>query len=139
MTWNGEKIKTRLKELGLTQEATANKIGTSRVALSNWIHGQVPRGIHLIKLCKELNVGVEYFFEDTSLCEISVPRHRTVRNVTVTNSMYDESVKLALKYEKFFRDAPSLGMMRVFRVNRTENDDARKLARELREISGIIF
>jgi len=137
MGWNGTKIKTRLKELGITQESIAKKMEISRVALNNWINGQIPKGMHLIKLCKELHIGVDFFFEDSNIYEVSVPRHRTIRNIRVTDDMHKGAVELAMQYEKLFRNAPEPGMVPVFRVSNISNICALKLAENLRELSGI--
>lgn len=137
MAWNGAKIKARLKELGITQQSIAKKMEISRVALNNWINGQIPKGIHLIKLCKELNVGADFFFEDYNIYEVSVPRHRTIRNINVTDDMHKGAVKLAMQFEKLFRNAPEPGMVPVLRVSNINNIEPSTLAENLRELSEI--
>ena len=75
MKWLGDKLKNLLAERGLTQEAFSDKVGVSRQTFSEWVKGQVPKGGHLLKLCRVLDIEPgSLFVDDTPL---RVPVHRT--------------------------------------------------------------
>ena len=62
MEWAGEKIKNLIKENNFSIVKLAEKIGVSRQTVNDWIKGQVPKGNHLINLCKLFKVNPDFFF-----------------------------------------------------------------------------
>ena len=77
MKWLGDKLKNLLVERGLTQEAFSEMVGVSRQTYSEWVKGQVPKGSHLIKLCRVLDIEPDSLFIEVA--PLIVPSHRTRR------------------------------------------------------------
>lgn len=132
MSWNGSNIKTRSKELGLTLLKVAEKLEVSRQTVNKWIGGQVPRGQHLVGLCRILGTKPDYFFSSIMESLITVPQHRTVRKKKETSEMKDASYELAEQYLNLFRQAPSPVMIPVVRVKERNKENAQILADQLR-------
>ena len=65
MRWQGEKLKALVAERGFTQEAFSRRVGVSRQAFSAWVRGKTPKGLHLLRICQNLGVPAETFFEGT--------------------------------------------------------------------------
>ena len=62
--WRGERLKVRRKQLGLSQEEIANKIGASKSNIAIWeAGGSTPKGAYLVVLCEALRVNPSDFFE----------------------------------------------------------------------------
>ena len=62
--WQGVRLKTRRKQLGLSMEELANKIGAAKSNIAIWEAGSsTPKGEYLIVLCEALNVHPVDFFE----------------------------------------------------------------------------
>lgn len=137
MSWNGSNIKTRSKELGLKLIKVAEKLEVSRQTVNKWIGGQVPRGHHLLGLCRILDTKPEYFFSSMIESLITVPQHRTVRKKKVTPEMKEASFELSEQYLNLFRQAPSQIIIPVVRIKERNEENAKKLARHLRDISSI--
>ncbi len=137
MSWNGEKIKERLAEAGKSLVSLSRAIGVSRQAIDAWIKGQTPRGEHLIKLCRELEVTPAYFFTPETDSLVSVPQHRTVRKIKVTDEMQAASKEMAEQYVNLFRSAPSSSIVSVIRASQRDDKNAKSLSAKLRRLSGI--
>ena len=76
MKWMGEKIKDRADEQGLSISKLSKSLGVSRQSVNDWIGGKLPRGNHLVALCRTLQVSPNYFFSETIAENIVVPVHR---------------------------------------------------------------
>ena len=62
--WRGERLKVRRKQLGLSQEEVADKIGASKSNIAIWESGNsTPKGEYLVVLCEALRVNPVDFFE----------------------------------------------------------------------------
>ena len=60
----GERIRQRRKALKLTQQALANGIGVSHVAVSQWEKEEtVPRGEHLLRLAELLQCSAAWIID----------------------------------------------------------------------------
>jgi len=81
MKWQGDRLKALVAERGLTQAAFSMRVGVSRQAFSAWARGQIPKGMHLLRICRELSVPAEFFF-DAALMK---PRMRRADGVTATS------------------------------------------------------
>ena len=92
MPWEGEKIKGLAKEKNITLINLAKQIGVSRQALNDWINSKVPKGNHLIALCRILSVNQENFFSDDSSETISMPVHRTRKKAKVNEHMQQDAM-----------------------------------------------
>ena len=90
MPWEGEKIKILAKEKNITLINLAEQIGVSRQAVNDWINGKVPKGNHLVALCRTLSINPENFFTDDSSETISMPVHRTRKKAKVNESMQQD-------------------------------------------------
>jgi SOS-response transcriptional repressor LexA len=65
---DGQKIKQAIKEAGYTQEGFAEKIGTNRVVISNWIRGI--RNIKpdtLKKIAELTNKSLKFFIDNSAI------------------------------------------------------------------------
>lgn len=137
MGWTGGRIKERAKGVNVTLVKLSEAIGVSRQTINAWVGGQVPRGQHLIKLCKELSVEPGYFFENQETSLVSAPQHRTVGNRKVTAVMSMATLDMATQYINLFRSAPSSDVVPVVRSRNRDEEDAKKVAAHLRELSDI--
>ena len=138
MAWRGEKIKAMLKSKGITQKQLADSVGVSRQAVIDWIKGQVPKGFHLMALCRELGVAPDYFFTSEALSAISVPLHRKRGGrALITPEVQEAALELAKQYELLFRQADALGVLPVIRIDDFSDKVAHDVAQQLREMSGI--
>ena len=102
MPWEGEKIKGLAKEKNITLIKLAEQIGVSRQAVNDWINGKVPKGNHLVAMCRILFVSPEIFFSDDSSRTISIPVHRTRKRAKcpyqlTINKNYESLQKVSLK------------------------------------------
>ena len=52
MEWIGSKIRDLTKENNISIVKLAEMAGVSRQTVNDWINGQIPKGNHLIFLCK---------------------------------------------------------------------------------------
>ena len=137
MSWNGEKIREKMGEINKSIIDLSGAIGVSRQAIDAWIKGRVPRGQHLIKLCKELGAAPAYFFTPEKEALVSVPQHRTIRKRPVTDEMKAATKEMAEQYLNLFRAAPASSLVRVIRASRRDRENAKKIGAQLRALSGI--
>jgi transcriptional regulator with XRE-family HTH domain len=132
MEWSGEKIKGLIKENNISIIKLAELAGVSRQTINDWIKGQVPKGNHLIFLCKTFNINPDYLFTQDFNNSISVPVHRTRKKAKVTPNMQQDALELAMEYDLLFRNAAEPGILPVMRGQSRTEETAKKLP----EISG---
>jgi transcriptional regulator with XRE-family HTH domain len=137
MIWDGTKLRTLIKEKGLTLTELANRLSVSRQAVNDWTKNQVPKGSHLIKISKILDVNPGYFFPEVETKEISVPLHRTRGVAKVTLVMEQDALHMAKDYENLFRFAPAPGLVPVLKINRRNNQSVIDMAKELRKLAQV--
>jgi transcriptional regulator with XRE-family HTH domain len=137
MGWNGVRIKERADELDKSIVELARLIGVSRQSIDAWIKGQVPRGEHLIKLCREMRTAPDYFFTPEKESLVTVPQHRTIRRRKVTDEMQAASQEMAEQYVNIFRAAPDSSILPVVRATRRNKNSAKLISARLRKLSGI--
>lgn len=137
MEWTGEKIKSLAQERGLSLKNLAEQTGVSRQTINDWINGQVPKGNHLISICKTFQVNPDYFFVITSEKPITIPVHRIRKAAKVTPAMQGDAFELAKEYELLFRNASEPEFVPVIRISQRNEVNARKVAETLRQKSGI--
>ena len=137
MEWAGEKIKNLIKKNNFSIVKLAEKIGVSRQTVNDWINGQIPRGNHLINLCKLFKVNPDFFFSKDFDNSISVPVHRTRRTAKVTPAMQKDALDLAGIYEVLFENDANSSVVPVVRVHNRTDKAAKKIAGELRKRAGI--
>jgi transcriptional regulator with XRE-family HTH domain len=137
MEWMGEKVKELIKENNISIVKLADKVGVSRQTVNDWINGQVPKGSHLINLCKLFNINPDHFFKDGFNDSISVPVHRTRRTAKVTAAMQKDAINLAKEYDLLFRNDTDVGILPVMRGHGRAEKNIQKVAKELRIRAGI--
>jgi len=137
MEWLGEKIKYLIKENNSSIVKLAEKTGVSRQTVTDWIKGQVPKGNHLINLCKLFNVNPDFFFSKDFDSSISVPVHRTRKTAKVTPAMQKDAFELAGIYGVLFKNDANSSVVPVVRVHNRSDEAAKKIAGELRKRAGI--
>ena len=105
MRWQGAKLKALVAERGYTQEAFSKRVGVSRQAFSAWVRGKVPKGLHLLRICRDLGVQVEVFFEDT----IMKPLARKTNGTAITSGAFvrESAVTYAVPTARRSKTAPS--------------------------------
>jgi transcriptional regulator with XRE-family HTH domain/Zn-dependent peptidase ImmA (M78 family) len=132
MEWSGEKINDLIKENNISIIKIAELAGVSRQTVNDWINGQVPKGNHLIFLCKTLNVNPDYLFSQDLNGSVTVPVHRTRKSAKVTPDMQKDALDLAMEYDLLFRNAPEPGILPVMRGKSRSAETAKKVAEDLR-------
>jgi len=137
MEWLGGKIKDLIKENNSSIVKLAKKTGVSRQTVNDWINGQIPKGNHLIDLCKIFNVNPDSFFSKDFDNSISVPVHRTRRTAKVTPAMQKDALEMVRTYEVLFKNDANSSVLPVVRVHHRTDVVAKKIARELRKRAGI--
>jgi len=137
MEWLGEKIKDLVKENNSSIVKLAEKTGVSRQTVNDWIKGQIPKGNHLINLCKLFNVNPDFFFSKDFDSSISVPVHRTRKTAKVTQAMQNDAMELARTYGVLFNNDSNSSVLPVVRVHHRTDVAAKKIATELRKKADI--
>ena len=88
-------VKALAKDKGLTLTSVAELVCVSRQAINGWIKGQVPKGGHLLRLCRALETPLDTFFLSEIDSRITVPMHRTRKNAKINDTMQKEATDLA--------------------------------------------
>ncbi len=130
MQWQGDRLRARVEERELTQEAFSAAVGVSRQAYSAWVRGQTPKGLHLLRICRALGVPAESFFVDDA---IRVPAHRTRRAAKATPERSNLAHDLAVEYASLLANVTPPMIQAI----RREDGAPALLARELRVRAGI--
>lgn len=134
MGWDGSRIKVLSKERQVPLIQLAEHLKVSRQTVNDWMNGQVPKGTHLVELCRFLNVSPSSFFPEDAVKPISLPLHRTKGVAKLNKDMEANAKDLAGDYEGLFRFAPSPGLVHVLRGGK-DRDTAYSLAQDLRTMS----
>jgi len=138
MKWEGLKLKELAKSKKLSLQALAEGVGVSRQTINDWIKGQVPKGNHLLLLCKLLGANPGDFFSGDVENDISVPIHRQRMNSKITESTQKAALEFSREYLNIFRNSKSSEIIPVVRTQNGKSvGDARQVAEKLRLFSGI--
>ncbi|WP_045214379.1 helix-turn-helix domain-containing protein [Desulfonatronovibrio magnus] len=137
MSWQGQQIKKLAEKKKLTLKSVAAQVGVSRQALNDWARGQVPKGGHLLKLCKTLEVAPDAFFSSDRDSRITVPMHRARKTAKLTDSMQEKAKDLAAGYELLFREASDPGLVQSLRIYNKTEAEISKASSSLRKLSGV--
>jgi transcriptional regulator with XRE-family HTH domain len=137
MKWEGIKIKELARNNKLSIQSLADRIGVSRQTVNDWIKGQIPKGNHLLLICKLFSVDPDYFFIDDTDSFLSVPVHRTQRRAQITPEMQDTAKILSNEYSMIFRNHVKPSVLPVIRTQGLDDEAAIEIAARLRQISGI--
>ncbi len=138
MEWIGSKIKDLTTENNISIVKLAEMAGVSRQTVNDWINGQIPKGNHLIFLCKLFKISPDYLFSQGFDGAISVPVHRTRKTAKVTPSMQKDALEMAKEYDLLFRNAPESEILPVMRGRNRSDETAKKVAKELRKKAGVL-
>lgn len=136
MQWQGENIKAAAKAQKVSLSGLATQLGVSRQTVNDWIKGQIPKGHHLLSLCRVLRQDPDYFFVDNARQVIVTPAHRKRRNAKLKPAMQDESFELAEAYELLFRQAAKPDLLLVTREETRNDGSARRIAGQMRDLAG---
>jgi len=131
MGWDGSRIKVLSRERHVSLVHLAGQLKVSRQTINDWIKGQVPKGTHLVELCRFLNVSPSSFFTEETVSPISRPLHRIKGAAKLSEAMDTGARELASDYEGLFRFAPTPGLVPVLRGWK-DKETARRIAQELR-------
>jgi len=137
MPWEGEKIKALAKEKNITLKNLAEQIGVSRQAVNDWINGKVPKGNHLIALCRILSINPEIFFTDDHSETILMPVHRTRKKAKVNENMQQDAMMMVKEYKNLFKNISDSVVVPVIRTRGRDEESAFKIAEKLRTISRV--
>lgn len=137
MAWDGQKLKSLVKERGISLTKLAEHVNVSRQTVNDWIKGQIPKGTYLIAISRELDTSPSFFFTNEKEKAITVPLHRRRGVARVTGAMKQESEKLAAQYEKLFRFASDPGLVPVLRIDHLDDQNAMAMASALRNLSNV--
>jgi transcriptional regulator with XRE-family HTH domain len=74
--WDGTKLKELVKAKGFSITRAAEELDVSRQAFTSWTNDQVPKGSHLVRLSRVLDVEPGYFFTDEPSTVVTAPLHR---------------------------------------------------------------
>jgi len=137
MPWEGERVKSLARENNITLIGLAGQIGVSRQAVNDWIKGKVPKGNHLVALCRIFSVQPETFFSDDSSETVSVPVHRTRKRAKVNTTMQQNAMAMVKDYKNLFKNISDSVVVPVVRTTGRDEKSAARIAAELRSISGV--
>ena len=97
MNWIGNNLKQLSNSRNIPISKLAERLGVSRQTVYDWIEGQVPKGTHLLALCRELASEPAAFFE-VGTPNTFVPAHRTRRGARVNPARQKLAIELADEY-----------------------------------------
>ncbi len=134
MSWLGSKIRELSKDRKISLTKLGEEIGVSRQTINEWIKGQIPKGHHLLNLCRIFGVNPNFFFElqeeDSS---IIVPVHRMRGTAKVTEESNKKSKELASEYRIFFKNYNNSLILPVIRTRMKNDVIAKSIADILRK------
>lgn len=137
MPWEGQKIKDLVKGKNITLINLAKQIGVSRQAVNDWINGKIPKGNHLVALCRILSINPESLFSDDSSDTISMPVHRTRKNAKVNEHMQQDAMAMVMEYKILFKNIADSVVVPVIRTKGRDEESAIRIAERLRKLSGV--
>lgn len=59
----GERLRDAIKLANTTQKDLADKIGVTKTAVNNYVGGRIPDATILYKICKSLNISMEWLLD----------------------------------------------------------------------------
>ena len=133
MQWQGSELKQKMREAGITQAALAETAGVTRHTVMAWIHGQVPKGTHLLAISRLLGVAPDALFSAPPSPVGVAPLHRRRRNAKITPEMQTEALRMAEDYAPLI-SAETLPIMQQVARGRSDAD-AQRLATRMRELA----
>lgn len=134
MKWLGNKLRSIIERKNLSVVSFSKSIGVTRETVYNWFSGQVPHGLELMKICKELSLNPSVFFEEDLV--YSVPKHRMKANAKHTANRDKEADAFICEQAGLFTEDSSseLGLKALA----YKDVEASRLACEFRKKSGVL-
>ncbi|WP_341273863.1 helix-turn-helix transcriptional regulator [Clostridium beijerinckii] len=98
----GERLKTARKFRGLTQDALANKIGTSRGVITNIEHNKIemPQSLIINALCDALKIDQEWLIKGIGQMESS----ESIKSSKVLSEIYSLAKELSNEEQLYILD-----------------------------------
>ena len=137
MNWEGLKIKEISTLKGFSVTKVAHSIGVSRQTVNDWINGQIPKGHHLLQLCKLFDVSPDFFFENTISQEITIPVHRNRMNAKITGKTHEAAMNLSKDFLNLFKNQNNSFVVPVIRIKKSNRENAEKIGNQLRHLASI--
>lgn len=137
MRWNGSVIREGAASQGLTIVQLADKIGVSRQAVSDWMKGQIPKGLYLITLCDILNINPDDLFIKENDNDVQIPVYRSKRKLKIKPEQQENMKKLAGKYKKLFPPSGPVKIQPIISITEQSQKNARIIAQQMRKIAGV--
>ncbi|MFH1026053.1 MAG: XRE family transcriptional regulator [Nitrospirota bacterium] len=138
MKWEGLKLKELARSKRLSLQDLADGVGVSRQTVNDWIRGQVPKGNHLLLLCRLLGVNPNAVFSDEFENAISIPIHRQRMHSKITESTQKAALEFSKEYTNIFKNSKGSEILPVIRTQDNKDlNDAKKIAEKLRLLSKI--
>ena len=135
MKWQKEKLKALVKERGLTHDQLAVEIGVSRQTVASWFAGQVPKGLHLMKLWSLLQLAPGALFQEDSPHYITRAMCHTIDKGPSLEKVKKETEALVARYAGFFTKKDTSPLQPV--ILSRDTGMAKSLAGSFREIMGL--
>ena len=134
MKWSGSNLKQLSNNREMPISKLAEQLNVSRRTVYDWIEGQVPKGTHLLALCRELATEPEAFFVE-SATSAYVPSHRTRRGAQVNPARQKLATELANEYNILCEGARQPVVQSVVRV--ADREAILPLAESFRSMVGL--
>lgn len=136
-TWQGENIKTIANEKGIKITEIAEALNISRQTVNEWINGQVPKGTHLLNLCKFLQISPNSLFTDKGEQIKISPMHRTRKNAKLNDKIQKESSDIINEYVNFLKNCTSNSIISNLQVFKKDERNIIDIANQLRSLTQI--
>lgn len=136
-TWNGINIKTIALEKGIKINDIAKFLNISRQTVNEWINGQVPKGTHVVNLCKLLQINPEELFTEDKKYANLVPLHRKRKSAKVNSAMQEEAKNIINEYIHFFKNQNKSFIVRKLQIYEKTVEQVKSIAQQLRELTNI--
>ena len=135
MKWQKEKLRALIKERGLTHDRLAEEIGVSRQTVASWFAGQVPQGLHLMKLWSLLRLDPGSLFQDDAPHCVTRAMYHAVGNETSQDEVRRETEALVARYAGFFTRKDTSPLQHV--ILSRDTGMAKSLSVAFRKIMGL--
>lgn len=136
-TWQGEIIKSIANQKSIKITEIAEALNISRQTVNEWINGQVPKGTHLLNLCKFLQISPDQLFKDEGKQNNLIPLHRTRKNAKINDKIQNESSAIINEYEVFFRNCTSGSIISKLQVFKKDEQHIIEIANQLRNLTQV--
>ncbi|MBC8416489.1 MAG: helix-turn-helix transcriptional regulator [Candidatus Cloacimonetes bacterium] len=134
MIWQGKIIKDLIKKRKITLTKLAYELEVTRPTINEWTKGKIPKGIHILALCRYFNLDPNELFSVNRSDLISIPQHRMRNTAKQTEETNKLSHELASEYLSIFRNHKKSQLTQTYRDQNLSEENAKGLAAKLREL-----